>query len=79
MHSYHRPGMVVLSIVVAIWASYAALELAGLVAAAYGHSPIERLGSGAVALGTGIWAVHFVAMLAFYLPVRMPPIRAEAF
>lgn len=36
MHSYHRPGMVVLSIVVAIWASYAALVLAGLAAARTG-------------------------------------------
>ncbi len=61
MHLYHRPGMVALSIVVATFASYAAFDLAGQVAAAYGHSPIAWLGSGAEVLGTGIWAVHFVA------------------
>ncbi len=69
MNSYHHHGMVVLSIVVAILASYTALELAGRVAAARGRAQIAWLGSGAVALGTGIWAMHFVAMLAFHLPV----------
>ena len=78
MRVYHRPGMVVLSIVVAILASYAALDLAGQVAAAYGRSPIAWLGSGAGVLGPGIWAVQFVAMVAFYLP-PIPAIRAEAF
>jgi NO-binding membrane sensor protein with MHYT domain len=78
MRVYHRPGMVVLSIVVAILASYAALDLAGQVAVAYGRSPIAWLGSGAGVLGPGIWAVQFVAMLAFYLP-PIPAIRAEAF
>ena len=78
MRVYHRPGMVVLSIVVAILASYAALDLAGQVAAAYGRSPIAWLGSGAGVLGPGIWAVQFVAMVAFYLP-PVPAIRAEAF
>jgi diguanylate cyclase len=69
MHAYHHPGMVVLSIVVAILASYTALDLAGRVAVARGRARIAWLGSGAVALGTGIWAMHFVAMLAFHLPV----------
>jgi NO-binding membrane sensor protein with MHYT domain len=70
--------MVVLSIVVAILASYAALDLAGQVAAAVGRTPIAWLGSGVGVLGSGIWAVRFVAMLAFYLP-PIPAIRAEAF
>jgi NO-binding membrane sensor protein with MHYT domain len=78
MRAYRRPGMVVLSIVVAIVASYAALDLAGQVAVAVGRSPIAWLGSGAGVLGSGIWAVQFVAMLAFYLP-PIPAIRAEAF
>jgi NO-binding membrane sensor protein with MHYT domain len=79
MRAYRRPGMVVLSIVVAIVASYAALDLAGQVAVAVGRSPIAWLGSGAGVLGSGIWAVQFVAMLAFYLLPPIPAIRAEAF
>jgi diguanylate cyclase len=78
MRAYHRPGMVVLSIGVAILASYAALDLAGQVAAAYGRTPIPWLGSGAGALGPGIWAVQFGAMLAFYLLGPIPAIPAEA-
>ena len=78
MHPYHCPGMVVLSSMVAILASYAALELAEQIAAASGQAPIAWLGSGAGVLGMEIWAVHFVAMLAFYLPVPIS-IRAEAF
>jgi NO-binding membrane sensor protein with MHYT domain len=79
MNPSHRPGMVVLSIVVAILASFATLELAGQVAAEYGQSPITGLGGGVLILGTGVWALHFVAMLAFYLLVPIPAIRAEAF
>jgi NO-binding membrane sensor protein with MHYT domain len=79
MHSYPRPGMVVLSIVVAILASYATLGLAGQAATDYGQARNIWLGGGALLLGTGIWAVHFVAMLAFYLPTPIPASRAEAF
>jgi NO-binding membrane sensor protein with MHYT domain len=78
MRAYRRPGMVVLSIVLAILASYAALDLAGQVAVAVGRIPIAWLGSGVGVLGSGIWAVQFVAMLAFYL-LPIPAIRAEAF
>jgi methyl-accepting chemotaxis protein PixJ len=69
VNAHHHPGVVVLSIVLAILASYTALDLAGRVSAAHGRARIAWLGSGAVALGTGIWAMHFVAMLAFHSPV----------
>jgi two-component system, sensor histidine kinase and response regulator len=69
VNTYHHSGMVVLSVIVAILASYTALDLAGRVAAARGRAQIAWLGAGAVALGIGIWAMHFVAMLAFHLPI----------
>jgi NO-binding membrane sensor protein with MHYT domain len=78
MHPYPRPGMVVLSIL-AILASYAALGLAGQAATEYGQAGTIWLGGGALLLATGIWTVHFVAMLAFYLPVPTPATRAGAF
>jgi len=61
--------LVVVSILVAILASYTALSLAGRVATA--HKLARRLwvGGGAVAMGTGIWAMHFIGMLAFRLPI----------
>jgi two-component system, sensor histidine kinase and response regulator len=60
---------VFLSVVIAISASYAALELAGQVTAAGGWARSVWLTGGAVAMGIGIWSMHFTGMLAFHLPV----------
>jgi NO-binding membrane sensor protein with MHYT domain len=68
--SYH-PGLVLLSIVVAMMASYTALNLAGRVTETEGRTSLLWLTGGAVAMGSGIWAMHFIGMLAFSLPVRM--------
>ncbi|MCU0515417.1 MAG: PAS domain S-box protein [Oscillatoria sp. Prado101] len=59
-----------LSLLIAIIASYTAVDLAGRVTPA--SSRLSRLlwtAGGAVAMGTGIWSMHFIAMLAFKLPV----------
>jgi methyl-accepting chemotaxis protein PixJ len=69
MTSHHDLGLVVLSIIIAIAASYAALDLAGQVTVSIGTSRQAWLWGGATAMGVGIWAMHFVAMLAFSLPV----------
>lgn len=69
MTSSYDMLLVVLSIVVAIVASYTALSLAGRVAAAQGGSRTLWLLGGATAMGIGIWSMHFIAMLAFSLPV----------
>jgi diguanylate cyclase (GGDEF)-like protein len=68
--SYH-PGLVLLSIVVAMMASYTALNLAGRVTETQGRTSLLWLTGGAVAMGSGIWAMHFIGMLAFSLPIRM--------
>jgi NO-binding membrane sensor protein with MHYT domain len=61
--------LVALSIVVAIIASYTALELAGRVSAAKGRSAWLWLLGGSVSMGTGIWSMHYIGMLAFHLPI----------
>ena len=61
--------LVVLSVLIATLASYAALDLAGRVTAARGHARIAWLSGGAFAMGLGIWSMHYVGMLAFTLPV----------
>jgi diguanylate cyclase (GGDEF)-like protein len=66
--SYH-PGLVLLSVAVAMMASYTALNLAGRVTETAGRTSLLWLGGGAV--GSGIWAMHFIGMLAFSLPIRM--------
>ena len=62
-------GEVARSVLIAIAASYAALDLAGRVTAAGGRIRLAWLGGGAVAMGIGIWAMQFKGMLAFELPV----------
>src|ERR1700676_2899690 len=57
------------SVLIAIAASYAALDLAGRVTAASGRVRAAWLIGGASAMGTGIWAMHIKGMLAFHLPV----------
>jgi PAS domain S-box-containing protein len=64
-------GEVARSVLIAIAASYAALDLAGRVTAANGRIRLAWLGCGATAMGIGIWAMHFKGMLAFHLPVSV--------
>ncbi len=61
--------LVALSIILAMLSSYAALDLAGRVTAARGGLRSVWLGGGAVAMGLGIWAMHYIGMLAYTLPV----------
>jgi two-component system, sensor histidine kinase and response regulator len=61
--------LVALSVLIAMAASYAALDLAGRVTATRGRVRAMWLGGGSIAMGTGIWSMHHVGMLAFRLPV----------
>ena len=62
-------GLVLVSIVIAIMASYVALDLAERLRAAYGRAWSVWWIGGSIAMGVGIWSMHFVGMLAFHLPV----------
>jgi two-component system, sensor histidine kinase and response regulator len=62
-------SLVALSVVIAIGASYAALDLAGCVTASRGWSRAAWLAGGASAMGLGIWSMHYIGMLAFELPL----------
>jgi diguanylate cyclase (GGDEF)-like protein len=61
--------LVALSLAIAIVASYTALDLAGRVNASSGRRLSVWLAGGALSMGTGIWAMHFIGMLAFHLPI----------
>ena len=67
LHSHHDLGLVLLSIAVAIMASFVALDLAGRIRETRGGSQVGWWLAGAVAMGGGIWSMHFIAMLAFQL------------
>jgi PAS domain S-box-containing protein len=61
--------LVILSVVIAVLAAYAALDLAGRVTTARGHARLLWLCGGATAMGFGVWAMHYIGMEALYLPV----------
>jgi NO-binding membrane sensor protein with MHYT domain/nitrogen-specific signal transduction histidine kinase/CheY-like chemotaxis protein len=69
LHAAYTPFLVVLSVLIASAASYTALDLAGRVTAAHGRDRLAWLAGGSLAMGVGIWSMHFVGMLAFHLPV----------
>ncbi|HVT98738.1 MAG TPA: MHYT domain-containing protein, partial [Acidobacteriaceae bacterium] len=71
MTGTYDSGLVVLSLLMASLASYTALDLAGRVAASRGRAAAWWLAGGSVAMGIGIWSMHFIGMLAFRLPVPM--------
>jgi signal transduction histidine kinase/ActR/RegA family two-component response regulator len=68
---YYEAPLVLLSVLVAIFASYTALSLAQRVSSAHGTAARWWIAGGAFAMGTGIWAMHFVGMLAFRLPIAL--------
>src|SRR6202163_542782 len=67
----YNSHLVALSILVAAFASYTALDLGGRVAAIRGVAPRVWLVAAAIAMGGGIWSMHFIAMLAFNIPIPM--------
>ncbi len=69
MASSYDYRLVALSVIIAIFASYAALDLAGRTTAARGRARLAWLTGGATAMGVGIWSMHYIGMLAFSLPV----------
>ncbi len=63
--------LVALSVLISMLASYAALDLTGRVSASQGQRRFTWLTGGAAAMGIGIWAMHYIGMLAYSLPVAV--------
>jgi diguanylate cyclase (GGDEF)-like protein/PAS domain S-box-containing protein len=62
-------GLVALSVALAVVASYAVSDLAGRISASRRGAKFFWMAVGSVAFGLGIWAMHYIGMLAFRLPV----------
>jgi diguanylate cyclase (GGDEF)-like protein len=67
----YDPQGVGLSVLIATFASYVALDLARRVRAKDRLVALLWMTAGAFVMGTGIWAMHFVGMLAFSLPIEI--------
>ena len=71
MPKIYNPSLVILSVLVAVFVSNTALSLSSRVAHARApHKSLWLLG-GSLAMGSGIWATHFIGMLAVTLPIRL--------
>ena len=71
MTGTYNPWLVCLSVFVAIFVSYTALNLAVRVSSANRKSARWWLAGGAIGMGGGIWSMHFIGMLAFSLPIPL--------
>ncbi|VVP49831.1 putative signaling protein [Pseudomonas fluorescens] len=67
----YSPTLVIISLCVAILASYTALDLTERIATAKGRAVHLWTAGGAFAMGTGVWSMHFIGMLAFKLPIDL--------
>ncbi|MCC2606692.1 PAS domain S-box protein [Planctobacterium marinum] len=63
----HDPGLVVVSVLIAIFAAFMGFEVATQAAESRASRRQVLLGTGSVALGGGVWPMHFIGMLAFEL------------
>lgn len=66
----YSPSLVALAFLVACLAGYTALDMVERVGNSLSH-PRRWQWVGAFCLGSGIWATHFVAMLAFHAPIAL--------
>jgi NO-binding membrane sensor protein with MHYT domain/CheY-like chemotaxis protein/anti-sigma regulatory factor (Ser/Thr protein kinase) len=71
MHQHYHHWLVLVSLLVAILASYTAITLALHIRLATRQVAPAWLIGGGVAMGIGIWSMHFVGMLALTLPIEI--------
>src|SRR3984893_4524878 len=69
MAGFYDSRLVLLSVLVAILASYTALDLGARVTSSRGRTRVYWMIGGATSMGIGIWSMHYLGMLAFSLPV----------
>src|ERR1700760_799352 len=72
MQSNYNFGLVAVSLIVATLASFTAIDLADrLSILTYARTRHLWLASGALAMGVGIWSMHFIGMLSFSLSIPL--------
>jgi len=70
VHSGHDPTLMALSVLIAIQGSFVSLVLAREVGRFEGARRRLVLAMSAVTLGSSIWAMHFIGMLAYHMPAE---------
>lgn len=77
MQFTYDPGLVALSIVIAILGSFTGLVMTAGLQNVRGREFVLRTALGGLGVGGGIWAMHFIAMLAVVLPIPLSYDLAE--
>jgi diguanylate cyclase (GGDEF)-like protein len=67
----YSPSLLAISLCVAMLASYTALDLSGRISTAKGRAVYLWIAGGAIAMGIGVWSMHFIGMLALRLPFAL--------
>ena len=75
----YDPWVVAASVLIASLASYVALDLAKRVRTQERRVALAWWAVGSLAMGTGIWSMHFVGMLAYSLPIALGYTRLLTF
>jgi signal transduction histidine kinase len=68
MVGHYDYGLVALSVLVAVMGGYCTIELAERVSGSRSRTRLYWWIGGSIAMAIGTWSMHYVAMLAFYLP-----------
>lgn len=71
MIGIYNPWLVALSIITAIFASFTVFHLVGRSKTSQRFTQKSLLLMSALAMGGGIWSMHFIAMLAFKMPMAV--------
>lgn len=71
MSGTYNYWLVALSCGIALFTSYTGMSLAERVTDTEGVGRHAWLGGGAIAMGTGIWCMHTIGMLAFRMPITV--------
>ena len=69
MQVSYDPLLIVLSVIIAVFGAYTCFQMGARLSVVHGIMRRTLLAGAAVAMGGGIWSMHFVGMLALSLPV----------
>ncbi|USB34359.1 bifunctional diguanylate cyclase/phosphodiesterase [Paenibacillus sp. YPG26] len=71
LQGHYNYWMVLLSFIIAMFSSYSALTLAAKISHARGRTQLGWLIAGSSVMGCGVWAMHFIGMLAYDLNLQV--------
>ena len=67
----YNPWLVLLSLALAALDAYVAFSVVGRIARSRGPGAVLWTAFGALAMGSGVWAMHFIGMLALQMPIPL--------